>query len=239
MKIVKRVLYETNRAISFEPRCFIALTVRTPRFRRDDVAERVIPLRLDRLTEKRPEGDLLNEVLERRDDLMSEYAHLLNRVIRQPDPETWDSGLRLADFAKIATRIGDALQQPAQVRKILVQLQTSQHLYATEEDGLFLLLDIWSQISSPAGPLDIQMPNDGRKLLTAELYQELKLLADEHGYRLYANNASALGKKLTGLPEHLDVHFTVETEHGRDGNWWRFNRRPHPEDLPAEELLEE
>ena len=224
MKIVKRVLYETNRAISFEPRCFIALTARTPRFRRDDVAERVIPLRLDKLKEKRPEGDLLHEVLDRRDTLMSEYVQLLNLVVGQPEPKTWDSGLRLADFAKIATRIGDALEQPNQVRKILVQLQTSQHLYATEENDLFLLLDIWSnETSDPAG-MGIETTNDGRTVLTGELFAELENLAGIHGYKWSVGNASSLGKKLKSLEPHLQVRFEVEHDEIRSGSWWRFTR---------------
>ena len=44
MKITKRVLCETNRAISYTPKAFIAMTARTPYFRRDDVSERLVPL---------------------------------------------------------------------------------------------------------------------------------------------------------------------------------------------------
>ncbi len=175
MKIVKRVLYETNRAVSSEPRCFIALTARTPHFRRDDVAELVIPLRLGRLPTKRPENELLKEVLEQRNVLMSEYANLLNRVVAQHKPERWDSGLRLADFEKIATRIGDALERPVAVRKILVQLQTSQHLYATEENDLFLLLDMWSEEFTTTN--DMNVGNSGRTVLATELFTELRQLA--------------------------------------------------------------
>lgn len=223
MKIVKRVLYETNRAVSYEPKCFIALTARTPRFRRDDVAERILPFNLDRLDFKRPESELLTEILFKRDDLLSEYVNLLNLVVAQDNPPEWDSGLRLADFAKFSLRVGAALQQPAAVQTILTNLKSSQAAFATEEDPVFLLLDQWTLVINEVGGL-MDEPNDGRRVRTQDLFTELRELAIESGESFYQTSSVALGRKLSALEEHLKLHFVVESGHTRTGTWWQFNR---------------
>ena len=123
-----------------------------------------------------------------------------------------DFELRLADFAKLANRIGAALQQPAAVKKILTQLQTSQHIYATEENELFILLDEWSQRTTNHGGM-IEEPNDGRRVMASDLFAELKVLADETGQNWYVPNTSSLSKKLIALEEHLSVQFAVD--HGQ------------------------
>ena len=47
-QIGRRELYTTNRQVTFPIKAFAAVTSRTPPFRRDDVAERLLPIRLAR-----------------------------------------------------------------------------------------------------------------------------------------------------------------------------------------------
>ena len=105
-----REYYTTNKEASFVPKCFVCLTARTPRFRREDVASRLLIFRMGRLQEKRAEKEILDEVSGRRNELMSDYVKMLNRVVATPMPESGiDPSIRLADFAGIATWIGEAL----------------------------------------------------------------------------------------------------------------------------------
>ena len=42
--ILRRRLYTTNEVAIYQPKCFIGLTSRDPRFKRDDVADRLVIL---------------------------------------------------------------------------------------------------------------------------------------------------------------------------------------------------
>ena len=226
MKITKRVLYETNRAISYIPRAFIALTARTPHFRRDDVSERMIPFRLERLQEKVPEYQLLRQVVDQRDLLMSEYVRLLNRVIAVTESPPWDAELRLADFGSIAMRIGKALDAADRVADILTALQTSQQMFATEESDLYFLLDLWIRTQTRPGTLPgIEVSNDGRAVSTKDLFAELQGIAESNGYKWNIGTPSVLSRQLNALENPLLVHFNVEKGRSKNNNWWRFQAR--------------
>ena len=233
-RITKKVLYTTNQAISFVPRAFIALTARTPHFRRDDVSERMLPFRLDRLTAKRPEYDLLKEVVEKRNLLMSEYAYLLNKALAVKETPKWDMGLRLADFGQVALRIGASWGRVDETIRILEGLQTSQKKFATEESDLVMLLDPWTEAASRAGSLDVATPNDGRWISTEALYSELKVMAEQHGYKWDFKNPIALGKNLDSMREALGVQFEVGYKRARKGSLWQFSRK-HVADKESKE----
>ena len=220
MKITKKVLYTTNEAISYTPRAFIALTARTPHFRRDDVSERVLPFRLDRIVDKRPEYELLREVVDNRDRLMSEYAHLLNKVVAVNHVPKWQMGLRLADFAQVALRIGAGLDRINETKKILKGLQTSQHLFATEENDLVMLLDLWTRSNR----------NNGTETLAKDLYRELKELADAEGYKWTFKSPTTLGRQMDSIREPMSVQFEIHSRHTKRGNAWTFTRISDSED---------
>ncbi len=188
------------------------------------MAERIIPFRLAKLEEKRAEYELLQEIGDKRDSLMSEYAISLNKVVATEAVKGANTGLRLADFANIATRIGAALGIEEKTKSILSQLQTSQHIFATEENDLYLLLDLWTLQESTAGAMALNTRNNGREVITSELFTELKALADLHGYKWWIKNETALGVRLSELEEPLGAYFDVA--HGRKtkGRWWRFTR---------------
>ena len=81
MKITKKVLYTTNDQATYWPKCFLAFTARTPRFRRDDVASRILTFRLEPIEVTISEDILLRQVDEDRNKMLSEYAVMLNRVV--------------------------------------------------------------------------------------------------------------------------------------------------------------
>ena len=223
MRITKRVLYETNKAISYTPKAFIAMTARTPYFRRDDVSERMLPFRLEKLATKRPEFELLNEIEEQRDLLMSEYCRLLNQAVGHVDVPMWDTELRLADFGSVAMRIGTGLGVPDEVKEILASLRTSQRMFATEENELALIIDIWTQLVNKDGL--IEQANDDRIISTKELYGELKSIADEHSYDWNIKGPAVLGRQLSGLEDGLSIHYEIDHDHNKRGSWWRFRRK--------------
>ncbi|MBI2867274.1 MAG: hypothetical protein HYX97_02930 [Chloroflexi bacterium] len=230
-QISKRRLHTTNEEAVYEARAFLSLTARTPRFRREDVASRILILHLDRLLEKKAEGDLQREVMAQRDLLLSEYVHILNRVVAQPPVPSLDPTFRMQDFAALASRIGTALGKADLTRAVLQKSKRSQHIYATEEDPLYDLLLEWVARTSPRrSDLDAIVSNNGRRTPTGDLFNEIRALAETLGARFNYANPKALGKRLQGLEEALGETFTVEHGRTKAGKWWSFELREDTDD---------
>ena len=106
----KRVLHTTNEMQRFKINCMVAATARTPSgsLRREDVAGKSLVFNLSRLESKRAEFEMDAEVARLRDDLLSDYAGIVQKTLWVPlaDVEVADPGMRMADFARVATRIG-------------------------------------------------------------------------------------------------------------------------------------
>lgn len=126
IQVTQRKLYTTNDAAKFTLRCFLSLTARTPTFRREDVASRLLIFLLSRIEEKKAEYQLLDEINAHRDPLMSEYAQMLNQVVASTRDPDADPNLRLADFAIVAARIANAFHQDDAMRTIMKKLKCLQ-----------------------------------------------------------------------------------------------------------------
>ena len=239
MKITKKILYTTNDQATYRPACFLAFTARTPRFRRDDVASRILTFRLEPIENAIPENVLLRQVDQDRNKMMSEYAVILNRVVATTDYEVTNTDLRLADFANIATRIGVALDQDEAVRRVLSGLNASQHIFATEESELYAVLDLWiRQFNTFNDGRMIQdpIPNDGRIISTEELFKELDAVAESNGFKWTVRNPQALGVQLNHLKEALGVYFDIDRPRTKAKKGWAFTLKPEYETEHAEVL---
>ena len=228
-----RALYTTNEAERYKGVSMIALTARTPKFRREDVASRLLIFTLQRLQEMRPEHQLIAELVANRDALMSDLARLVNQVLAVPQPAQQVAFVRLADFAVLATRIGTGLHIPAEmVDRIIAKMTGVQFKFALEEDELAWVLDQWLR-EPPAGQLDTGLPNLGREVSTTTLFRELRTLAERVGARFTFPNATSLGRHLQTMEEALGERFTVQRRHSREGNTWSFELLEGVEPLKA------
>jgi len=236
IKVTKRVLFKTNEAVSFTPRAFLALTARTPKFRREDVAERLLIFHMDTIQEKRSESELRNEVLAQRGEFLSDYANMANRVVATPAPANVDTRIRLADFATIATRIGDGLGVGEPARAMLRKLRHAQFTFATEQNELFYALDTWLNNPPAHGVQHGLAQGDVRLVTTSELYQELKSGAEAHDVPFRWKSAIALGMELANMREALGIHFDIIPSHKEQGSAWSISRvdtnHPGPEGAP-------
>ena len=228
-----RQLYTTNTAATFKPRCFVGLTARAPLFRREDVASRMLIFRLDKVKRNRREKELLDEVVRLRDELLSDYVKLLNRVVANPfvEAHSVDPTIRLADFVGVATWIGSSLGPDAAVDVIeaLNKLKATQFTFATEEDELMMLLEMWvDDTHHPPGQM-IETPNTGRAMITSDLLPELRAKAESVGMTLHIPSPVALGRKLEMQQEAMSIKLDVTRKHTEKGNTWAFARAGSPE----------
>lgn len=195
-----RKLYTTNEVLSFATRCCLALTARTPRFRRDDVVDRLQILRVARLERFSREADWYAEIEAHRAVLWGQLLRDLNAVITllgdaaAGPPET----IRLADWAFVATTVGDALGLGDAVREALEASELDKAHFLLEADELYDLLDAIAN-ESPF------------KLWKAgELFAELKRRAEQADVEFSVRSPRSLGRILHRLKPALQRMISFE-----------------------------
>jgi hypothetical protein len=162
--IKKRAYFTTNTLIENPAHCFLAITSRTPYFRRDDVADRLLIMRVERYETFRAEKALPDEVLQNRNQIMSEVVSHLQRVVQalRADQDADDSGIfRMADFAAIAMKVARHAGIETQMKAIFEKLTSKQSAFALEGDPIFELRRTWAS------------QNPGREVTNIDLCAEL------------------------------------------------------------------
>ena len=109
---IDRTKYSDNDVSTFLSRAFVMISSRTPWFRQDDVASRLLIWHLKRMPAAVgvDEQDRYDEVLPRRNELMSTVARVIQRVLQGPDYESLDvkHESRLRNWIRLATWIGES-----------------------------------------------------------------------------------------------------------------------------------
>lgn len=218
----KRELHTTNRLAVFQMRAFLALTARTPRFRRPDVAQRLLIFSFDPLRTKRAESALQAETLQARNLLLSDYARLLNKVLGTPPPAGDTSEVRLADFALLALRIGAALDRAEQTARVLAKLPRAQASFVVEENAFYAALNAWVLERPVRGGIII--PNEGAWVPVADLLRDLQVTAARIGVRLDVATTTALTRRLRELKDILGLHFRIEHVRRNTGSGYEIRR---------------
>ena len=181
----------------------LSITARTPRFKRDDVADRLIVMRVKRIEAGRfkPERDLLNEVLDNRDALMTEIVHAIQEVVRSLKAGRGESlgvGLRMADFANFCQTVANYYGIGEQAERVLSKLSREQSEFTLEDDPMVELLSRWAQ-----------QPQN-RAVTNAELCQELAQLAEKDGTQFfYKGGAASFAQRMRNLRPNLETRFDI------------------------------
>lgn len=205
--IKKRLLFSTNEEGDFPICCFMAVTSRMPSFRRDDVTDGLLIVKLRRRRGKFiPESDLMNRVLEQRDEIMSEIIYALKDILRAlRDSKVSTVDFRMADFGVFALKIGIHRNKENEVKTILAKLESLQREFHLESDPIAKLLLMW------AGE------NPDRELTAAVLNNRLAKLAEQKNIPYpYKGNSRSLAQKLKSLRKEFEgvLNITDRTAHG-------------------------
>ncbi len=215
--VKRRELYSTNNLVGFPIRARVAITSRTPKFRREDVAERVLPFPLKTLEQKVSERHLMDKILAQRDQFMSWLLLRLQEILRMlakteglPAIET---DLRMADFGSFMIRLAMADGVEEQAKDMIWRLTKAQSQFTLEQDPLFELLEILAR-EHPA-----------RRYTTADLHQALTQIAARTGIRYNYKSANSLGQKIGHLKTNLEQMLDVHIDSG-SGNTKIYSFRP-------------
>lgn len=145
--VQRRQLFTTNTLVDYVIRCFVGVTCRTPRFRRDDVADRLLLFRVQRFDSFKSEAQMMAEFHAIRDVIWTELLFELHECVAALKAQTNyepATDLRMADFARFALKIGRHYKIEDKLLATFRLLVTKQQEFATERDEPFIeLLTEW------------------------------------------------------------------------------------------------
>ncbi|UCE66759.1 MAG: hypothetical protein JSU85_01735 [Candidatus Zixiibacteriota bacterium] len=208
--IQKRRLYSNDVKLNYPIKCFLIITSRTPHFNRDDVAERMLIMKLERVVdaigESKRETELFGEIDNNRDRLMSEVLLNLQEIIRILEKEKTaihKHKFRMSDFADFALKIGNQAGIKPAIERILEDLSKTQSDFTLEDEMLVELLYEFTE------------NHDGEEFSSAELFSKFKSLAETQNIAFLYKTSSGLSRKMKNLRANLADEYTIFDRKGK------------------------
>ena len=236
---IDRTKYSDNDVSTFLSRAFVMISSRTPWFRQDDVASRLLIWHLKRMPAAVgvDEQDRYDEVLPRRNELMSAVARVIQRVLQGPEYESLDvkHESRLRNWIRLATWIGESYE-PIFRDSLNMAIENIVPLFqqfTSEDSDLPELISEWLT-QSPSGYMEGKATNEYRVVTTGELRKELGNIAKDNNVKFRWNTIKSFGQYMNQQEESLKLRFQVRTKadgsqlkpHGESGTQWNFSRKP-------------
>ena len=204
-----RKLYTTNEEHRICPRCFIWLTSRSPKFRRDDVADRLMIFRLKRIANENrfAEKSLLDQIQKYRFNLLGELLEKLNRVVKYLKIKGLPKkpvSFRMGDFALIGEVVARAMNpdEPDKAADdwcgMLAKMESDQQGFSLEEDMLPSLIVDMLEKNNSIGPLNPQ-----------ELFDKLLDTAQKKNMAFSYPNNRSVSRRLATIRSTLETRFGI------------------------------
>ncbi|TKJ41189.1 hypothetical protein CEE37_05860 [candidate division LCP-89 bacterium B3_LCP] len=222
-----RKLYTTNTMVEFPLNAIIALASHNPHFRRSDVADRLLVLRLERIPKNAfiAASELSQAVINNRAELLRLLFERFQEVIKafqqtkHLDAGIFKTNFRMADFATLALRWAIHVDRESEVETILDKMSQEQTEFTLEGDEIVDLLELYvnkndGKISGITGP---------------DLFMALKKLADEENRPFSINKPASFSQYLKNLIPWLerDYKITIRKQGGRR-RYLTFVKRTDP-----------
>ncbi len=209
--IKRRAYYTTNKQIEFPLKAWLAITSRTPHFRREDVADRLLPFHVQRFEGFAALSDLKADIVRDRNLLMTALVRDLQKVLRglaQHKGERIESAFRMADYGQFAIKVSEALGFAGDMQNLLARVTREQTAFAMANEPLFEWLDKWVALPGNAGKL----------LTTGQLYAELRILTLAGGDLVCPwETPQAFGRVIDDFRSTLDTLYGMKERPGRSG----------------------
>jgi hypothetical protein len=216
--ISRRELYTTAKLFSQSAKCFLGITSRTPHFRRDDVADRLLLMTVKRFDKIIPAGAVLTDIMQKRNAILTETAYLLQRAVQAL--EKWKTapeagGFRMADFYSFAIKIAREDGCQDKLESIFIKLSKEQSLFTLGHDVIYDLLCEWINLKTDDG-FGSMIPNTEREVTSNVLNQELSELAEKKniGYP-YKDKPRVFAQRLANIIANLREFFDISVREGK------------------------
>lgn len=215
--IKKRKLFTTNVELEFEVKCFVALTSRTPQFTRDDVADRLICIYLERFGLFQDENNLCRKVMDNRDKIFSFIVAELQKIIKKLENkqnEEYKVDFRMADFAVFALKIAENKREQKELEKIFATMIKIQNEFTLRDDVLYLILKEFVKDTD----------NKGKRFTPAQLYKNFKEKADEMGllksFEIVYKNPKSVSTRLRNIKDNISDEILMNYEKGHSNQFY-------------------
>ena len=223
-----RKLYTTNDQDIFAPKCFISLNSRTPCYKRDDVASRLLTFRVGCITDYEAQNAIEQRISQMRNDLWSELLNDLNKIVNhlQHDTEEKFSRFRIADFAVLGIHINAVLYGDRnEYLKSIDLMGKEQSQFLLKDNPLFEYLNLWLDYSRPRVRSPRTYTNINRWVRSSDLFKEFKRMAEKENSELIFGftSSTSLGVQLKNELEDLRNGFDIKTKSERNYNYYCFN----------------
>jgi hypothetical protein len=200
-----RKLYTTNELVRYPVRCFLALTSREPEsMSRDDVADRLLTLKVERFEQFQAEKQFLAELDATRPKFWTELLQNLQQMVSKlQTAQSYPSTHRLADFASLAMNIGPVLGIPLEeVTQLLEGMDSEKAEFALEHNPLYPLLVSW-------------LEKDGM--------EQLLPIKSKHPCKNAASLSRALKNLKTELTGWIEVTGPEKIPGGNNKTFWQIH----------------
>jgi hypothetical protein len=215
--IQKRELYTTNKNVYFFPKCFLSLNAREPKFKRDDVVDRLLLFRVERLSSFISEQVIINRILSNRDELMSELLNQLNGIVAalREDKEQFATKHRMADWAELGWRIAKISGEGKGFIKLIEKMDKEQSEFLLEDNPIFLCLDEWMLIPD----------NHGREVDASILYNEFQMIAEKNKISFNYKSPRSFGMHLRNIVSNISEFFEMQQQKKQHRWVYYFSRK--------------
>ena len=215
--IKKRKLFTTNQELEFEVKCYVALTSRTPQFTRDDVADRLICVYLERFGLFKDENNLCKVVMDKRDEILSYTINHLQKIInklKEKQNEEYKVDFRMADFAVFALKTVENKKEQKELEKIFATMIKIQNEFTLRDDILYLALKEF--VKNPE--------NKGKRFTPAELYKEFGFIADDmrmlKAFEAVYKNPKSVSTRLKNIKDNISDEILIYYKKGHRNQYY-------------------
>lgn len=207
----KKRLYTDKDVVILKRHAMVAISAHNPKFGREDVADRLLILNFHRLPYWKAEGELLDNLSNKRSQMWGGIIDDVQAVLSTPVPlESEAPQFRIEDFARLGHWMARALGYEEDFVSAIVSMRKEQRSFLLEEDQpLTSALDVF---------LDKRNGTDNDRFYSvSQLWTSLSAYApDQETFKKKYKNVIFLGKKLWALQEALSQSYEVE---------WQFNTK--------------
>jgi hypothetical protein len=133
----RRKLYTNQENITLRARAWLIITSANPTFAADaGLADRLLPVRMDRRTDETSDAELSEEIALHRDSGLSFVAQILSKALADRRPTPKGLNHRHPDFARFAVKIGRAMGIEQQAIDALRIAEDDKSLFCLQNDTI-------------------------------------------------------------------------------------------------------
>lgn len=205
-KVEVRKMYSNMEMFQADPIAYLAMNSMTQGlYKRPDVASRLLLFRTKRIPQFIPAQILERDVIEHRDEILSEVIDNLRGMLRYiNDTFNYYGSFRMADFANLGTKIAAYFGQDKAFENILQVMGQEQKELPLEDSPLVDLIDKFI-----GGRLNqIYMS-------TGELYGSFKKIAEDSGLFFPFKSSVSFGRALQTQIDNLRIYYDITIHRGR------------------------